>query len=73
MKINYDKVADAIYMSFRKGKIAKTVELEDRLIADVDKKGNVLGIELLDAGNTIEKYQKKGVPVKVLTKTPIIA
>ncbi len=68
MKIDYDKIADAMYMTLRKGKVAKSVELEDRLIADVDKKGNVLGVEILDAGNTVQKYVKKGVPVSIASK-----
>lgn len=68
MKIDYDKIADAMYMTLRKGKVAKSVELEDRLIADVDKKGNVLGVEILDAGNTVQKYAKKGVPVSIASK-----
>ncbi|MBI2410032.1 DUF2283 domain-containing protein [Candidatus Kaiserbacteria bacterium] len=66
MKINYDKIADAIYMTLRKGKVAKTVEMEDRLIVDVDKKGNILGIELLDAGNQLQQgIMRSGVPVKI--------
>ncbi len=74
MKINYDKIADAIYMTLRKGKVAKTVELEDRLIVDVDKKGNILGIELLDAGNQLQKgIVRNGVPVKVSSNRLAIA
>ena len=73
MKIDYDKIADAMYMTLRKGKVVKSVELEDRLIADIDKKGDILGIEILDAGNTIQRYTKKGVPVNIVTKTPVAA
>ena len=73
MNINYDKVADAIYMTLRKGKVAKTVEMEDRLIVDVDKRGNILGIELLDAGNQLQKSMRNGIPVKVSSKLSIAA
>lgn len=73
MNINYDKVADAIYMTLRKGKVSKTVEMEDRLIVDVDKKGNILGIELLDAGNQFQKNMRDGIPVKVSSKLSLAA
>ena len=73
MNINYDKVADAIYMTLRKGKVSKTVEMEDRLVVDVDKKGNILGIELLDAGNQLQKNMRNGIPVKVSSKLSLAA
>lgn len=45
--ISYDKEADAAYFSVKKGKVAKTVKLDDWLLADVDKKGTLLGVEML--------------------------
>lgn len=71
MNINYDKVADAVYMTLRKGKVSKTVEMEDRLIVDVDKKGNILGIEILDAGNQLQRNMRDGIPVKVSSKLSV--
>lgn len=47
MKITYDKMANATYMTLHNGKVAKTVEISSNVIADFDKKGNVLGIEVL--------------------------
>lgn len=45
MKITYDKKADAMYLYFQQGKkVAKTVELADLLIADLDKQGKVIGV-----------------------------
>ncbi len=55
MKARYDKVADAMYLYVKKGKIARTRKLEDRLLVDVDKKGNVLGIEMLDVSSQISR------------------
>ena len=50
MNITYDKKADAMYMYFQKGKkVARTVEMADLLIADLDKLGKVIGIEVLCA------------------------
>lgn len=45
--VTYDKEADAAYFSVKKGKVARTVELDDWLLADVDKKGALLGVEML--------------------------
>ncbi len=78
MKINYDKIADAIYFSMKKGKVAKTLEMNERLIVDVDKKGNILGIEMLDASNQLPKSGLKnslagGVPVMITTGAPVAA
>jgi uncharacterized protein YuzE len=49
MNTKYDMVADALYMRFNTGKVAKTLRLENHLIVDLDSKSNVLGIELLNA------------------------
>ena len=38
MKISYDKIADAMYIYFRKGKVAKTIKIKRGLLVDVDKK-----------------------------------
>lgn len=65
MNTKYDKTADALYMRFNKGKIVKTLCLNDRLIVDLDSKSNVLGVELLNAksqlsSSFIKKSFKKG-------------
>jgi len=57
MKFEYDKLVDALYLRLTRGKVSKTVHLKDRLNVDVDKKGNVLGIEILGASTQIPKAQ----------------
>lgn len=49
MKIEYDKEADALYVELNKNKIYKTREESDNFLVDVDKNGNVVGIEILNA------------------------
>ncbi len=49
MNTKYDKIADALYVKFKQGKIAKTLRLENHLIVDLDSKSNILGVELLNA------------------------
>lgn len=48
-KIEYDKTVDALYIHVSPGKIHKTVKLNGRVFFDVDKKGKIVGIEVLDA------------------------
>lgn len=56
MHITYDKKADAMYLYFQKGKkIARTVELADLLIADLDRRGKVIGVEVLCASRQLAR------------------
>lgn len=78
MKIDFDKTSDTIYLTFQEGKVDKTIEMRDRMIVDVDKEGNVLGVELLDVTNqlhdtSIEDLEKNilnGIPGKITSETP---
>jgi len=56
MKISYDKIADALYIYLRSGKVAKTKKVTSRLLIDMDRKGNVLGIEMLDVSHQIPSF-----------------
>ncbi len=47
MIIKLDKKADALYIRIGKGKVHKTIPHKNYLI-DVDKKGGVIGIEVLN-------------------------
>ena len=54
MLIKYDKKADAKYISLlpkrqKRGVVARTEKIESWLLVDFDSKGNVFGIEVLDA------------------------
>ena len=73
MKIQYDKIADAMYVSLGiQKKVAKTIEVNDRLLVDMDKSGHIIGIEILDASSkkgiqNLAKNLKSGVPVELIT------
>lgn len=58
MKIKHDKKVDAKYISlFPKEKVVSTQKQEDWLLIDSDKKGRVIGIEILDASkHTVSFY-----------------
>lgn len=50
-KIEYDKTVDALYVYSGSAarKVYKTIKLNSRVLFDVDKKGMIVGIEVLDA------------------------
>ena len=67
MKLTYDKVADALYISFSSAKVSQTVELGRGLCADLGNEGNILGIELLGASKLIAPIElAKPLEVKML-------
>ena len=47
MKISYDPEADALYIEFQEGTAAKTKEVEEGILIDLDDKGKLLGIEVI--------------------------
>jgi uncharacterized protein YuzE len=49
MKTKYDKKEDLKYIYIKKGKVHRTEQLESWLYFDYDVKGNVIGVEILDA------------------------
>lgn len=59
MKSYHDKYADAVYLQLKKGKISHSRKMSDRIVADLDKKGNVLGLEILDASSQISQKSLK--------------
>ena len=77
MKIDYDTIADAIYFTIKSGKVIKSVKVDDRLIVDLSESGDVLGMELLNAsskqGRELQKNIDDGIPVNIISATPIIA
>ncbi|MCL4512055.1 MAG: DUF2283 domain-containing protein [Bacteroidetes bacterium] len=48
MKIEYSKDADAIYVYFKEDFVAQSKEVEDGVVIDLDEKGHLIGVEVLD-------------------------
>ena len=59
MKITYDKFADAVYISLKKGKVFSTKEIGDNFIADFDAENKIIGLEILDASKNLSGLRKK--------------
>lgn len=49
MKISYDSKVDAMYIRFKSGKYDHTKKITDQILVDVTSKGEILGLEILDA------------------------
>ena len=71
MEITYDPKADALNITFKKGKVAKTVEIAPEINLDLDKKNNPLYLEIIGASEKIGKKRVNEIlmrnlfPVKV--------
>jgi len=66
MKYNYDPLVDALLITLKKGKYKETKEVTPYMNVDINSKGDVLSVEILDAkkhiGSTISK-NAKGAPM----------
>ncbi len=54
MKIEYSKEVDALYIRLREAKIADSMDIEEGVTVDLDEKGHIVGIEILDASEKLE-------------------
>jgi len=53
MEITYDPKADALNITFKKGKVKRTVEIAPEINLDLDEKGNPLYLEIIGASEKI--------------------
>ena len=49
MRLHYDKKKDAFYMRFSESPYAESNEMDKGVIFDYDKRGRLIGIEVLNA------------------------
>ena len=68
MKIQYNLQTDAMYIDLSKGKYSKTRKISDRILVDEDSKGKVLGIEILDAKDTVAAFDPQQAVIPVQSK-----
>ena len=57
MEIRFDEEADALYIQFQTGKVAKTLKIQQGIAVDIAKDGRIFGIEILDASRRIPLSQ----------------
>ena len=63
MKITYDKKIDAMYIKLRTGRYDHSKKVTDDILVDVSKKGEVLGLEILEASKNIGKVKREKVAI----------
>lgn len=66
MKIEYSRDADALYVYFREVDVAKSKEVEEGVIIDLDEKGHIVGIEILDASKRLKAHELVNVNIENL-------
>ena len=74
MKIEYDREADAIYVHLteKPKKVAKSREIEEGVILDLDSKKQVLGIEVLGVSKRFKDADAFQFGIRHVSKTRTI-
>ena len=49
MKISYDPKYDVMYLKLTDGKVVDTIEVEKNILIDYGEKGEMIGIEIINA------------------------
>lgn len=68
MNIRYDQSSDAVYIRLKESKYSESDEISNNIILDFDKKGNVIGIEILDASNYLDINELSSIKFEVNKK-----
>jgi uncharacterized protein YuzE len=80
MKIEYDSYAKALYIRLQEKERNRTLEVNENLNLDLDEKGNLIGIEILNPGDypierilkpSVEEYTEKDAETFVLQKEQV--
>lgn len=71
MDIHYDPEVDTLDIIFKKGTVSETREIGKEMFLDMDKKGNPLSLEILDAGKRLPKNSLHELTAKFSPSTPI--
>jgi uncharacterized protein YuzE len=66
MEITYDPKADALNITFKKGKVAKTVEIAPEINLDLDKRAKPLYLEIIGASEKIGEKRVNEILIKNL-------
>lgn len=58
-EVYFDKISDVLYIVTKKGKEEEFVEIAEGVNVELDKKKNVIGIEILNASKFLTPFIKK--------------
>ena len=68
MKITYDPYADAMSITFKEGKVKKTVEIAPEINLDMDAKSKPLYLEILGVREKLGKANAEEILIKNLAR-----
>ncbi len=71
MEIRLDQKADALYIKFQDGKFAKNKKIDEDTIIDLDLKGRILGIEMLNVSKKIAAKYLTSISVNLPMKASL--
>ena len=64
--LEYDSTCNALYIRLKRGRVAESEPISDNLILDLNKKGEIIGVEVL--GSAPIDVTKFSHPIKIVTK-----
>ncbi|KKW32895.1 MAG: hypothetical protein UY76_C0014G0008 [Candidatus Uhrbacteria bacterium GW2011_GWA2_52_8d] len=75
MKIEYDREADAIYVHLmeKPKKVARSREIEQGVILDLDTKKQVIGIEVLEVSKRFKEADAFQFGIRHISKSRLVA
>lgn len=56
--VNYDPKSDILYMGIKKGVEEEFVEISPGINVELDEKGQVIGVEILDASKVLKPVMR---------------
>ena len=56
--VRYDAESDVLYFGMRSGLEEEVIEIAEGVNAEIDKKGNVIGVEVLNASKILRPVAK---------------
>lgn len=73
MRFHYDQPKDAFYIRFDENPYAESQEVEVGIIFDYDRKGKIIGIEILDASKKLassfrSSLKRRELPLRIGAK-----
>ena len=65
MRISYDEKADALYIRLKETTYYESEEIREGVLLDYDDKGNLIGLEILDASEYLSADELASVTYNV--------
>ncbi len=65
MRISYDEKTDALYIRLKETQYYESDEVKEGVLLDYDDKGNLVGIEILDASEYLSRDELASVTYNV--------